>query len=451
MGLPTRAQVESGWSNAIKLIDQTWLYGSKNATNFVALLQTLQPLLFGDYSADAAGTAQALRSLLAGAVSRPVIQTLMRPFMKMYCQDVIGRTDLTTDAAMLAEIYKFFVDNRLRVTGRGITYGTPTAKAGNIGTVQLTRLTQDRKNFPIESCMLDAKRCRCIVDQNTGAQGQGAETWYLEGQTPGPDDLIRSGSGLTQNITGLTADDSKLSNADFRNFTATTPVVGGLTTTLTDITDWTCSPAVSGTTYQLDNLAGNIFRVPPSNSLANCYSLVLLATALMTQKLSLRNTKLDLNTPYNLAIVWNRQIAAASGTLKIRMGNTETVVAVAAQTGWQVTQCPPSRGWSNWYEVFAQDDLQIAIDWTSSGGSLYIAEILLVPGTPATSNFGMDGWFWMLPNSTAKWAAPRVNDEFNFSDLVTGADGKNQRTMAYGFPGFYFPSAVGSGITFSDA
>jgi len=451
MAPPTRAQIESAWAAGIKLVDQIFRFGSKNATNFVSLLQTLQPLLFGDWSNEATDVASAIRSTLSGSCSRSAIQSFMRAFMKMYVQGVIGRTDLSTDTAMAAEIYKYFIDNRLRVPSRGITFGSPTAAAANIGTSQLLRLTTDRFNFPIEAASLDAKRCRCILDQNTGAQGQGGESWYLEGQTPPIDDLQRSGSGLTTTLKGITSDDSILSNPDFRNFTATSPVTGGLTTTLTDITDWTCTPSVSGTTYQLDNYANNIYRVPPSNSLAGAYSLVLLATALLTQKLSLRNKKLNQDLPYALVIIWNRQIGAASGTLKIRMGNTETVVSVSAQTGWQVTVCPPNRGWSNWYRVFAEDDLQIDIDWTSTGGSLYISEILLFPLTPATSGNGFDGYFAVIPSSAPVWKAPRIFDEFNFADMVTGSDGINQRTLGFAFPGFYLPSSVTSGITFADA
>lgn len=450
MGLPTRTQIESAWGAAIKLIDQTYRYGSKNATNFVTLLQTLQPLLFGDFSSDAAGVAQAIRSTLAGSISRAAVQSLMRPFMKMYCQDVIGRSDLS-DQGMQSELYKYYVDNRLRVTGRGITYGTPVAAAGNIGTVQLLRLTTDRFNFPIESVSLDAKRFRCIIDQNSGAQGQGNETWLLEGQTPAPDDLLRSGSGMSQTFQGQTADQSLLSNSDFRNFTASATVAGGITTTPSDITDWTCSPAVSGSVYNLDNQPINIFRVAPSNSLANAYSLALLASATLTQKLSLRNTKLDQNVPYALVLIWNRQIGNASGTLTINMGGTQTVVTVNSQTGWQVTICPPNRGWSNWYRVFAQNDLQVSVQWTASSGTLYLAEALLIPMSQSNSPNGVDGYFAVIPSSTPQWVAPRIFDEFDFADMVVGSEGVNQRTLAFAWPGFYLPSAIGSGITFPDS
>lgn len=452
MTLPTRAQIDTAFAKAIKLIDQTYRYGSKNATNFVSLIQDLQSPLFGDYSSEAAVNAQAMRNLLAGTVSRAAAQAILRPFLKMYVQDVIGRSDVTSDAAMQAEIYRYYVDQRLRVTGRGFTFGSPSAAAANIGTMQMIRLTEDRYHFPIESASPDSKRCRCVLDQNTGAQGQGAETWYLEGQIPPPDDLIRSGSGLTMNLTGLTADNSLLSNPDWRNFSATTLVSGGLTTTPTELTDWTTSVAVSGSTFNLDNTPSRLFRTAPSNVVSSAYSLVVKATNLITQKLSLRNTKIDQDLPYCLALVWNRQIGSASGTLKVRLGNTETSVSVAAQTGWQVTICPPTQAWANWYRVFQEDDLQIDIDWTRTGGDLYLAEILLVPGSPAGSGNGLDGFFWMLPSSTAQWRAPRVGDEFTFTDVVTPAsEGINQRTLAFAWPGFYLPSAIGSGITFSDA
>jgi hypothetical protein len=432
---PTRSEIETAWKNAINLLDQTYRYGGKNPTNFLGLLDTMEQSLEGEFVFEAVQAAQSIRSSLAGTVSRAAAQALFRPFLQMYCRHVIGRTDLTSDEAMLSEFYQYFVDNNYRVQSRAFTFGTPTAVAGNIGTTQIVRLTRDRYNFDIESGHIDSKRATCVLDANTGA-GEGQEVWFFEGQSPSRDDLYRSGSGAFGTLAGLSADDSLLNNADFRNF-------GNTAAAPDDITDWTADTAVSSATFEFDNNAANRYRIAPSNSSANAYSLVVKATNRISQKLTVRGTELDPNVPYLLAVIWNREIGGASGTLVLRMGNTANSISVAAQTGWQVSFAPPSAGWSNWYRVFAENDLALDVDWTRTGGNLYIAEALLVPG-----NYLDGSWYWVLPSSAAAWIPPRINDRHNIVDIAT--DAVIQRSLAFAWQDFYLPSSVGSSITWPD-
>lgn len=430
---PTRAEILTSWANQIKIFDETYRYGSINGTNLLNLINTLDQSIEGEFADQALAAAYAMRGQLAGMVTQAQAQALFRPFLQMYCRHVVGRTDLTSDEAMLSEFYQDFVDNGQRVQSRVFTFGTPTSAAGIIGTVQMARLTRDRYNFDIESGHIDQKRVTCVLDSNTGTS-EGNEVWFMEGQVPSRDDLYRSGSGLSTTLRGLTADESNLNNADFRSF-------GNTAAAPDDITDWTSSVAVSATNYEFDNNAANRYRIAPSNTSANAYSLVVKNTALLTQKLTVRGTDLDPNVPWLLAGVWNRAIGAASGTLVFRMGNVQNSIAVAAQTGWVVSLVPASVGWGNWYRVFAERDLQIDVGWTRTGGNLYLAEVLLIPGT-----FFDGSWWWMLPNSAAAWAPARIFDRFTATDIAT--DAVIQRSLAHAWRDFYLPSSNGSSITF---
>jgi len=432
---PTRSEIETSWKAAINLFHQTYKYGSKNATNFLALLDTLQQSMEGEFMSEAVSVAEALRSSLAGLVTRSTAQALFRPFLQMYMRHVIGRTDLSSDEEMLQELYRYFIDNNLRVQGRDITYGTPTAASGIHGTTQVLRLTRDRYNFPIESCYVDKKRLRCILDSNTGA-GIGGESWNIKGQTRPKDDLYRSGSGEQGILTGQTIDSSLLSNPGFRT-------LGGSAGLPDDIPDWVSSvQPVSSTVFEYDST--NYFRRTISDgSSGTVYSLKLKASVTLSQKLTVKGTQLDTNTPYLTAVVWNRALGAGSGTLTIRQGNVQQSIAVAAQTGWVVSCVPTAPTWACWYRVFAKDDVDISLQWARSGGDIRIAEVLFLPGTYFDGSY-----YWVLPSSVATYVPPRIDDEFNWADI--SPDSIIQACLAFAWPGFYLPSSIGSSISLSD-
>ncbi len=431
---PSRSEIETSWRAAINLFHQTYKYGSKNATNFLDLLDTLQQSMEGEFVSEAVAVAESIRSSLASVVTRGTAQALFRPFLQMYMRHVVGRTDLSTDEEMLQELYRYYVDNNLRVQGRNITYGTPAAAAGMIGTTQVLRLTRDRYNFPIESGHIDKKRLRCILDSNTGT-GVGAEVWHLKGQTRPKDDLYRSGSGYQATLAGQTIDDSLLNNAGFRS-------LGGTASAPDDIPDWTSSVAVSSSLCEFDST--NIFRRAPSDgSSGTVYSLKLKASATLSQKLTVKGTELDVNTPYLTAVVWRRDIGAGNGTLTIHQGNIRNIVSVAAQTGWVVSTVPSSPSWACWYRVFQEEDMDIKVEWVRSSGDIHIAEVLFLPGTYFDGSY-----YWVLPSSTSAYVPPRIDDQFDWADIAT--DSIIQACLAFAWPGFYLPSSIGSSITFAD-
>lgn len=435
MADPSRAATQTAYSNAVKILNETYKYGRSNATNFLSLLNSFDTALVGDYADTASAAGQTLRSLLAGMVSSSVAADILRPWLQTYCKSVIGRTDLSNDAEMINEIYLYMVANALRVQSKTFTFGTPTANGSNIGNGQILRLTKDNYNFDIESGYVDSKRVKCILDQNTGT-AQGNEVWQIVGQARARDDIQRSGSGQEGTLTGYTIDDSLLTNAGFRAFSGTASVPTGLT-------GWTSSAGDSSSIYTLDST--NYFRPAPSDG-DTSYALNLAASTNLTQKLTVRGTELSPNVPYLLLVIWNRQVGSASGTLTCRMGAANTAVSVAAQTGWVVTTVPNPIGQSCWYRQFAKNDMQIEVQWARSGGSLLIGEVLFVPGQQFDNHY-----YWPVPASTAAYTAARILDSFTFPDIATASNAANQTWLTRAFPGAYFPHAASSAVTWADA
>lgn len=435
MADPTRASIQTAYSNAVKILAQSQLYGRfpntsppSGITSLLTTLNTLDTALVGDYTDEASDAAQAIRSLLAGIVSPETAASMLRPWLKTYCKSVIGRTDLSNDSQMIQEIYRYLHDNSIFLQSRAFTFGTPTAGGSNVGTTQLLRCSTDAYNYPIESGYVDSKRALCILDSNTGTS-QGNEVWQIVGQARARDDIQRSGSGQEGTVTGLTIDDSLLTNAGFRAYSGTAAAPTGLT-------GWTSQSGDSSTYYTIDTT--NYFRAAPSDSTPS--SLVLQASNLYTQKLTVRGTELSPNAAYALIVIWNRSIGTGSGTLTFRLGSQSTAISVSAQSGWQVSKVPNTFGSANWYRNFAQTDLQIEMQWKKTSGTVNIAEILLVPGTVFDNH-----WYWMVPSS-ATWVPPRINDTHTWPDLATATTAQNQEWLSRAFPGAYWPSRNGSSV-----
>lgn len=434
MANPTRAEIQTQWANAVDIVEETRKFGQSNAKNLLGMLDTLEQSLEGDFLDDLTRASQAVRSNVNSVLEPATLRSIFRPFLKQYLKSVIGRTDLGSDDAMLAELWKYFIDNTLRVQSRNFTFGSPAASGSPVGNGQIIRLTTDSYNFPIEAQHIDSKRALCVADYQTGTS-RGAEVFQLMGQARTRDELNRSGSGLEAILTGLTPDDSLVSNASFDS------IGGGTAAAPTSITDWTASATVNSTNFAFDST--NYFRVAPSLVNGTSYALQVNVSTTLTQKLSVRGNKLRSDRPYILAIVWNRAVGAASGTLVLRMGSYSTTVTVSGQTGWTVTTVPSAVGQGCWYRNMAQDDLQIQIDWTRTAGNILFDDVLLVEGTPFDGSY-----YWAIPASTATWTPWRRQDQYTWTDTCPDT-GKIQKMLVRAW-NFYLPHSNGSSITFSD-
>lgn len=425
------------------MLEEAKLFGRNNSKNVLSMLDTLTQAYRGDYTDQLAAAAEQYRANAAANVSPALAASLLRPLLQTMCKSVIGRGDLSSDASMNFEIYKYFIDNAQRVLTRGITYGIPVAAAANVGNGQIIRLVKDQYNFNAENVFLDQKRFLCVADYQTGTQ-RGNELFQLVGQTPARDDLERSGSGLNTVVRASTTDDSLLFNASFTNFSGTAAAP-------TAITNWTAtttagaSITVSSSYCTFDST--NYFRLAPSDG-ATGYAIKLVASMRLEQKLSVRGTKLRPDRPYLLAVIWNASTYTAVGTLVARMGATNRTVTVTGASGWQVTLIPVTSGslaqQSCWPRLFETDDMSISLDFVRTSGSLLIDDVLLLEGQPADGNC----FHWAIPNSTATYVPHKFLDSFTYADIAT-SDSKINKWWYFAFNA-YLPHASASAVTLTD-
>jgi len=302
-------------------------FGRSNSKNVLGMLNTLEQSYIGDYIQDLENAAEAFRANAATNVSPELAAGLIRPLLKTMCKSIINRGEPDSDASMLFEMYKYFVDNAQRVQGRSITYGTPTAGT-NTGNGQILRLTKDAFNYNIEAVHIEAKRLLCVADFQTGTN-RGAEVFIGSGQTPAKDDLERSGSGAQATLTGSTADDSLLSNASWGNF-------GGTASEPTDITDWTSvtPTTVDSTTYEFD--ATNYFRVARGSTVGQGVNVAYTAG---TSKITQTINQLPAAGPIYCSLRYMR-LASATGNLVLRVGGASATATIGSATNgvWNILE-----------------------------------------------------------------------------------------------------------------
>ena len=78
MATPTRAEIQTEWANAVKLVHDTWLYGRVNATNLISNLDTFEQALEGDWLDDATAAAQTIRASVNGVINPATVLPLAR-------------------------------------------------------------------------------------------------------------------------------------------------------------------------------------------------------------------------------------------------------------------------------------------------------------------------------------------------------------------------------------
>jgi hypothetical protein len=444
LATPSRAVIYTQIQDVVDLLEEWRKFGRVNAKNLIAMFNTIQTDSAGDYVPNIQAALSAYRQNAAVNISPAFVAALLRPLLQTLCKSVIGRGDPNNDASMNYEIYKYFVDQGQRVQSRNMTYGTPVAGASNVGNNQIIRLARDQYNFPIENTFLDQKRILCVSDYQTGTQ-RGSEIFTVQGQTPAIDNLERSGSGFNGFLQAKTTDDSLLFNASWTQFSGTASAPTAVTNwTSTDLNGVSITPSSSYMTFD----STNYFRAAPSDASATSYAIKLVASQRLSQKLSVRGTKLRTDRPYLLAIVWNAAVYTAQGTLTARMGNTNRTVTVTGATGWNVTLIPAPIGQfaqqSCWPRLFERDDMSISIDFNRSSGSLLIDDVLLLEGQITDGTFA-----WCIPASTTTgWVPSKINDVYTYADIAA-SDSKIQKFLWWGF-GTYWPHSFGSSITLSD-
>lgn len=448
MATMTQAQVQATWAAAVKILDEDRKFGAVNANNIIGMVGSYEALYGGDFIQPAETAIQACRAAIAGVLAPGYIQSVIRPWLQQYMLSVIGLTGLNNDAQMLQQLFIYMAQKNLAVKSRAITYGTPAAitnlKGGaNAGNGQLVRLTTDQWNYPIENIWCDQKLATCVVDAATGSK-QGQEIFGVQASVPYVDQIKRSGSGINTNFIGRTTDDNNpgLFNASFDQFSSAT----GVPTDPDGLTNWTSAAGDTSTQYILD--ATNFYRVAPSTTEANSYSLKMLVSNTISQLISAKGTRLNPGTPYLTAIIYNSEINGATGTLTGFMGSTSNLVVVDGLTGWRVLLVPGPVGQSCWplnFNTTDPSDLSVGLTYAKTGGSgLVIAEVLFLQANPHDNT-----WYWSIPGSAVTAYAPwKFGDQIRWAD-VDGGVGILQNFFWRGW-NVYMPNRAGSSITWAD-
>lgn len=423
MSSPTAAEIVTQLKGVVDILEEWRKFGEVNAKNFVSMEDTLVQSLEGDFSDQVLDGIASIRSTLAAGIAPPAVQAAIAPLLRDWARHIMSRPEITDPFAILDYMYRYFADNSLTIQTRAISFGSFAPGGSNVGNGTVLRVTTDARNYPIENVNVEAKTLLCVADQNTGTQKE-EENFAALGSPPGRDALQVSGSGSTSTVAMASSRNSLLLNSSFDSFS-------GTASSPTDISSWTSSVTVNSTNYTFDST--NYYRTTPG--VTTNYALNLKVTANLTQKLSLRGTRLDPTVPYMLQVAWNRQVGSASGTLLTRMGAQSNSVSVSAQTGWQILRTPTTFGQNNWYRNFDEDALDIAIEWTRTGGELLIDDVLFIPGQQFNGS-----WVFAVPNATGATAHVAFLRDDTFTVTDTATDSKIQKWLWRGFNA-YLPSS----------
>ena len=162
MATPTRAEVETQFSNAIHILESLREYAHVNATNYRALEDTLFQSFESDFVPEMSSGVAAHRANLAAAISRDVARGMLSPHLRSYGRFI--EASETDDLGIFKRLYDDFIANTLRVTSRQFTFGSPVAGGGNAGDGVINRLNQDDQNFDIENQTADGKVADIVAD-----------------------------------------------------------------------------------------------------------------------------------------------------------------------------------------------------------------------------------------------------------------------------------------------
>lgn len=399
MATPTYAECWTQIKNAVAILEATRRFGSEANPNLVALTDTHVQACEGDAAPGAAVFAGHYRAQLASMCLGG------RAFLDPHIADM-GKaiaSDSFSSEGILADLYLYMINNTKTVQSRDFTFGAVAANGSNVGTGTVYRNTKDRYDVTIEAHYPTVTTARVTTDSNSGTQ-PGREKLVLFQSNPATDVLEVAGSGARGELVGH-AGDEILRNASFQSFAGTAAVP-------TDIPNWTSSTTVNATNYQF--YATDYFRKSPEEA-ANSpstggtpYSLQMNVTETITQKIRTLGVSLSPDVPYVFGCRWRRDssaLTAASGTLVLRLGAETTTVAVSAQTGWQTLVVVMDD--ETWLRNFTEDDLDLMIDWTRTGGQLLIDDVFFGPMTQ------FDGLWHFAVGGATNWVK---NDEYTFTD-----------------------------------
>lgn len=314
-----------------------------------------------------------------------------------------------------------------RVYSRGLTRGTATYGASNVGTGILYRLNTDAAGFPLEGGTAQTLNGQCTKDAQSGTL-PGQEQFSIYGQ-PFRDALTwysaGYGSGLVQlganGLVGVTADTtaSLITNSSFSQSSGT----GGAASFA--LTGWTLSSG-SASSMSLDTT--NYYRASQQEGAAPA-SLKATGTVVITQLISSNSGALAIAAYLN-QLAWNGSIGTWVGTLTVQIGSKSWSVSNGA-AGWQTLR--PTLNANLWFQNFNVANLAVTITLTITSGYLLIDDFCWAPFTVLDGSL-----YWLVGGQTGFL----VNDTLTVVDSEPNPPKKVQNWLRLMFPGYYLPSAA---------
>jgi len=430
----TKAELWDQLSKAIKIIDQTFLFGASNSPNYLgledAVIQAAEGSHYGSVLQSLAAYRSGINALIDSGINiiQPIIFELAR----------IGYNSTETNLLLaMRDIREGMVAATETIKARDWTFGSVSAGGGNTGNGTVYRLTKDQDNHNLEngSPVGGVVKFKTTTDKNNG-ETAGNERFRLYGSGQLPVDGLELGTimgTVNEDVRATRSPDGLLVNGSFDDLNST------LTT---DETGWTLSAAASFA--KVTEAAGtNVFRNSPGLNTGS--SLRFTASANITQFISEEAINIDPSFPVFLIVRYRRE-SAVTGTLTIRLGSqTETVTlgSVADET-WLDATLGTGTATKGWYKNFREDSATKGVRVDIAISSLAVGTLLVDEVILAQPIF-FDGRYYLVTAGTADFLR---DDSFTFSDTVANT-GRNQYILSR-TTGVYLPSTTGA-PTYADA
>ena len=415
------------WGQITKIVD---LYDTEhtNALTWATKQDTYEQDIEGQHAAGSRSVIAGHRATKSGILSG--IRAALDPCIRELGRVISSNKTSTSD--IWADVVRYMIDNNKDVNGRNATQNSFSAVGGNTGDGAPLRLTLDQDNMPIEggfggafgSFFATTLRLRCIADQNTGAQENNAQFELMTEGTVPTDGLFPVTSlPFRLPVLAKSGDDSVsgFNNPHFSQYNSGAGV--------SKFTGWTLSTAGNATQD-----TSNVYRADRNGTSS---AMKITATVTCQQTIDQR-ISIDPGTPYCLHVPWNIQVGTGIGTILVRMGATSTSVVTSGETGWQILSISAVQGC--WPRSFTEDDMDISIEWTHTGGYLLVDDVYFGPMTGPYGGFG----YLHVPNGATEFL---LEDEF--TNAITEAGAKIQEWLDRAGFG-YAPSVNDASETISD-
>jgi len=411
---PTFASCWTQAGNAFQPVDELEQFGNSNSPNFLDLQDDAIGGTDGEYTPEALGILNEMRSQIAQPLSQGSLAGLWRPFLQEMLRKLGNpAVESNNDELMLAEIRQYMVDNSQTINRRDLTFATPTADGGNTGDGVLNRLTVDKDGHTLDNTAVELKTITIQKDHNSGARKH-AEELLFEGTGPDRTGLQWVGNGDRKTFNAIHA----LSGQIVRNPSFETNGVSADDTappTITSIQNWTILSGLT-TNLKLRSAAGFTYRGYPGQP-TTLYGLEFEGNETISQNISAVSPGRGFTpgVPYYCQIAVCRK-ASATGNVVLHLGSQTATVSLASLTNdvWSILRI--AIGTKNYHQNFNETDLDIkvVVD-TLATGTVVVDDLIIAPFVK------LDGtWYAPVGGATA-WLK---DDFYTHTDLIGGARGK---------------------------